>query len=232
MHVEGTMHFAGLSLNPLTYIILVMAIGLLVDFIMHVLLRYYECDKPTREEKVLETLRTMGGSILLGGLSTILGVLPLAFATSQIIGTVFVMFVALVMLGVTHGLILLPVLLSYVGPEVCVTTSHRSKRGRSDSRSVTAASLVTQKETVASPPPSPSASLPVSPVASSPPASPGTPVVPTDVSTHFDFEEEVECSATFKAKLVPNDDAPEEDDAPEDNPPDDDTPEDDDAFSV
>lgn len=45
-----------------------------------------------------------------------LGVVPLAFSTSEIIRTIFVVFIGLVTLGLGHGLILLPVLLSLIGP--------------------------------------------------------------------------------------------------------------------
>lgn len=91
--------------------------GLLVDFIMHILLRYYESEFETREEKVKDALGTMGASILVGGLSTFLGVTPLIFSSSEIFSTICLAFLAMVFLGVTHGLILLPVILSYVGTE-------------------------------------------------------------------------------------------------------------------
>ena len=100
-----------------------MSIGLLVDFLMHVLLRYYELPG-TRQEKTVVTLRTMGSSILLGGITTFLGTVPLIFSTSQIFFTVFIAFMALVFLGATHGLILLPVILSTVGTEDQVSATH------------------------------------------------------------------------------------------------------------
>jgi len=114
----GFMQWAGLSINVVSYVSLVMSIGLLVDFIMHVLLRYYECPG-NRHEKVVETLRTMGSSILIGGMSTLLGTIPLAFAANALFTTVFFAFLGLVVMGMTHGLILLPVVLSMIGPEVC-----------------------------------------------------------------------------------------------------------------
>jgi hypothetical protein len=58
----------------------------------------------------------MGASILLGGLSTCLAVLPLAFGTSMVVRTVFLCFFALVCLGVSHGLVFLPVILCMFGP--------------------------------------------------------------------------------------------------------------------
>jgi len=117
----GTLQFAGLHINAVTYVCLTVSIGLLVDFIMHVLLRYYESQCVTREDKVKDTLKTMGISIMVGGLSTFLAVIPLAFSTSVIIRTVFTAFFSMITLGVVHGLVFLPVVLSLVGP---TTTPH------------------------------------------------------------------------------------------------------------
>lgn len=113
----GVMHWAGVSINPVSYVALVMSIGLLVDFVIHVLLRFYEA-KGNRHEKAVDVLKTVGSSILIGAITTFLGTLPLAFSTSDIFYTVFIAFLALVVLGATHGLILLPVVLSMIGPEV------------------------------------------------------------------------------------------------------------------
>jgi Niemann-Pick C1 protein len=112
----GLMQLAGIHVNPVSYIALVMSIGLLVDYVMHVLLRYYE-SSGNRKEKTVEMLKTMGASILIGGISTFLGTLPLAFSSSEIFSTIFITFVGLVVLGCGHGLILLPVILSTIGPE-------------------------------------------------------------------------------------------------------------------
>jgi predicted RND superfamily exporter protein len=117
----GVMQWGGVSINAVSYITLSMSIGLMVDFIIHVLLRYYEC-KGNRTEKTIEMLRTMGSSILVGGLSTFLSPVPLLLSSSEIFQTIVVTFMGLVTLGVTHGLILLPVLLSMYGTEEQVST--------------------------------------------------------------------------------------------------------------
>lgn len=72
-----------------------------------------------------ETLETMGASVLLGGLSTFLGVLPLAFSTSTVMQTVFICLCAMVVLGLAHGLIVLPVILSFVGPICNISAEDR-----------------------------------------------------------------------------------------------------------
>jgi Niemann-Pick C1 protein len=112
----GVMQWFGIRVNAVSYIALVMSIGLLVDYIMHVLLRYYE-SAGNRKEKTVEMLKTMGSSILIGGISTFLGILPLAFSSSEIFTTIFLTFLGLVTLGCGHGLILVPVILSTIGPE-------------------------------------------------------------------------------------------------------------------
>lgn len=96
----GFINFCGIDINALSYVSLVMAIGLLVDFIMHVVLRYYESpETECREAKTKDVLETMGASVLLGGLSTFLGILPLMFSGSDIIFTFVVTFAGVVILG-------------------------------------------------------------------------------------------------------------------------------------
>lgn len=123
----GVIHLSGLYINSVTYVGVLMSIGLMVDFTVHILLRYTESIASTREAKVKDTLQTMGASILLGGTSTLLGVLPLSFSTSEAFHTIFVIFIGLVTLGVGHGLILLPVVLSLIGPLPVDSTKERAQ---------------------------------------------------------------------------------------------------------
>jgi len=135
----GTMQWANVNINPVSYICLLMSIGLLIDYILHFLLRYYEAPGTSRNEKVVNTMRTMGSSILIGAFTTLLGTVPLAFSTSDVFSAVFVAFFGLVVLGVSHGLILLPILLSVFGPRdqlvftsASTTTTTTTSRARSE----------------------------------------------------------------------------------------------------
>ena len=114
-----------LMATVITYIVLVISIGLMVDYLMHILIRYYESEGKTREEKVKDTLSTMGTSVFLGGFSTFLSVTPLLFSKSEIFSTVCMSFLAMVIVGVSHGVILLPVILSYIGTEDVVHHPNR-----------------------------------------------------------------------------------------------------------
>merc|ERR1711933_27295 len=86
------------------------------DFLMHIFLHYYHVSGRTREDKVQKVLQSIGSSILLGGFSTFLGTIPLAFSTTEVFKSCCYCFVVMVVLGIIHGLVLLPVVLSYWGP--------------------------------------------------------------------------------------------------------------------
>lgn len=87
---------------------------------MHILLRYYESAEKTREAKIRDTIKSMGAALILGGVSTCLGVLPLAFSSSKLLRTLFTTFIGMLFLGLSHGLIFLPVVLSLVGTTDCI----------------------------------------------------------------------------------------------------------------
>ena len=112
----GFIELFGVSVNPVMYISCVMSIGLIVDFVLHFTLRFVEIKGTSRTQKTKDALETIGASVMVGGLSTLVGVLPLALSSSEIFWTTFIVFFGLVFLGLLHGLVLLPVLLSMFGP--------------------------------------------------------------------------------------------------------------------
>ena len=61
-------------------------------------------------------LRKMGSSVFHGGFSTFLAVLVLSGARSYIFIVWFRMFFGIIIFGMANGFILLPIILSFIGP--------------------------------------------------------------------------------------------------------------------
>lgn len=74
----------------------------------------------------------MGTSILVGGFSTFLGVLPLSLTGSLVFQTFFYSFLAIPTIGIAHGLILLPVILSLWGPRLKNSSDQEDQEGLDD----------------------------------------------------------------------------------------------------
>jgi uncharacterized membrane protein YdfJ with MMPL/SSD domain len=139
--VLGIAYFAGLSINPVTLVSIIMSIGLLVDYILHIVLRCFEpmdpptenTDTDTGDEDVVdgtststststsspftqykgvrECLTTMGSSVLIGGMSTVLSTTPLMFSTSTLFKSICIVFFGFVAVSLLHGIVFVPALL-------------------------------------------------------------------------------------------------------------------------
>ena len=70
----------------------------------------------TRLERTLNSLEKIGPAVFNGGLTTFLALVFCGVSTSHTFVTFFKVFVLTVVFGVYHGLVLLPVLLSLLGP--------------------------------------------------------------------------------------------------------------------
>ena len=61
------MHVWGVSLNSISMINLVMAIGFAVDYSAHLAHSFVFSAESNAEEKVVDALRTVGASVIMGG---------------------------------------------------------------------------------------------------------------------------------------------------------------------
>jgi len=68
------------------------------------------------QERAIGTLGNVGSAVLNGGISTFLATMLLALSKSYVFRVLFLTFFFTVLLGMLHGMVLLPALLSLVGP--------------------------------------------------------------------------------------------------------------------
>ncbi len=127
--VIGTMALAGVSLNAISLVNLVICVGIGVEFCAHVARAFMFPSKSVMEKakgkyrsrdlRAWTALVNVGGSVFTGiGITKFLGVFVLAFTRSKIFEIYyFRIWLALVILAALHALVFLPVALSLVGGE-------------------------------------------------------------------------------------------------------------------
>ena len=117
LDVGGFMHFWGLTIDTVSCNNLIIAIGLCVDYSSHIAHRFLIEPGVSRDERLVSTLTNMGPAVLNGGVTTTLAFILLANSQSHVFITFFKVFFLVVSFGLYHGLIVLPVVLSLLGPE-------------------------------------------------------------------------------------------------------------------
>ncbi|XP_066977842.1 LOW QUALITY PROTEIN: patched domain-containing protein 3-like [Macrobrachium rosenbergii] len=113
--VGALMHWWGLTIDTVSCIDLVLAIGLCVDYAAHVG-HTFMTKTGSRNTRASETIETIGPAVLSGGFSTVLSFIFLSNSGSHVFLTFFKVFFAVSLYGLYHGLIFLPVILSLIGP--------------------------------------------------------------------------------------------------------------------
>eukprot|EP00795_Rhopilema_esculentum_P017761 gene17761-9433_t len=108
----GMMAAWNVSLNSISMIVLTMALGFSVDYSAHVAHAYIRSDCSDAKSSMIFALSTTGASVVMGGSSTFLGMVVTGFASSEIFRIFFKMFLGIVGLGLFHGLVILPTLIT------------------------------------------------------------------------------------------------------------------------
>eukprot|EP00095_Tigriopus_kingsejongensis_P012251 snap_masked-scaffold472_size162276-processed-gene-0.4 protein:Tk12251 transcript:snap_masked-scaffold472_size162276-processed-gene-0.4-mRNA-1 annotation:"hypothetical protein DAPPUDRAFT_306990" len=116
VNVGGFMHFWGLTIDVVSCVNLVIAVGLCVDYSAHIAHAFMTCSG-SKNERTIKAMRDIGPAVLNGGFSTFLAFALTVTSQSHVFATFFKIFFLVVVFGLFHGLIFLPVSLSLLGPE-------------------------------------------------------------------------------------------------------------------
>lgn len=113
--VAGFMALWNVNLDSISMINLVICIGFSVDFSAHICYAFVSSSRSDVNERAIDALAHLGYPILQGGVSTILGVVVLSVAGSYIFRTFFKIMFLVILFGLLHGLVFIPVFLTLLG---------------------------------------------------------------------------------------------------------------------
>ena len=113
--IVGFLHFWDITIDIISCVNIVLAVGLCVDYSVHIGHAYLTAEGAPHQ-RTLAALTTIGSAVLNGGITTFLALVLLGASTSHVFISFFKVFSLTVMFGLYHGLVLLPVLLCLLGP--------------------------------------------------------------------------------------------------------------------
>jgi Niemann-Pick C1 protein len=108
----GMLYMWDVKLSSVSFSGLIMSIGLSIDYNIHIAHAFLDArgDVATRTKHALDL---MGPSVLKGGLTTFIGTVVLSNASSTVFRIFFKLCFGTVLLGVAHGVVLMPILLGW-----------------------------------------------------------------------------------------------------------------------
>ena len=116
----------GLTVNPIVMVNVIVAIGTSVDYSAHIAYAYLvETVPDTHKCRSLESIRIykaqmalskMGSSVFHGGFSTFIAIVVLSPSKTYVFVVFFRCWFGIILFGMANGFLLLPVVLSFVGP--------------------------------------------------------------------------------------------------------------------
>ncbi|XP_060064745.1 patched domain-containing protein 3-like [Ylistrum balloti] len=123
--VLGFMHLWDLSLSSITMIHVIMSVGFSVDFSAHICHAFLTSEGPDKNSRVCKALEITAGPIVNSAVSSIVGIIMLTLSESYVFISFFRVMLLVILFGLFHGMFVLPVVLSLIGPNKPIRTNVR-----------------------------------------------------------------------------------------------------------
>ena len=146
----GSIHYLDLTFNGIVVLNVVLAVGTSVDYSTHIAYGYLTQDVPKsiqtksnreiRAYKARMAMRSMGPSVFHGGFSTFTAIIFTSPSQSYIFVVFFRLWSSILFFGLANGLVLLPVILSFIGPTGSIN------KEESEAKVLTEESMKNEKE--------------------------------------------------------------------------------------
>lgn len=116
LEVVGFMWHWDMKIDGVTVVMLIVALGLAIDYSAHIGMAYCTGGAGSRSEAVIKALADMGTPVCHGAMSTFIAIVVLAPSKSFVFISFFRQLFLTTVLGMGHGILLLPVLLNLLAP--------------------------------------------------------------------------------------------------------------------
>jgi Niemann-Pick C1 protein len=126
VEILGMNAVMGFSIDTVVTVLVVLSVGLGVDYSAHLVYEFMTLTG-TRAERVAATMEDIGVPVLQGSASTLLAVVLQSLSKSYVFVIVFYEFLFAIGFGMLNGLVLVPIVLSIIGPSPYSTAKPPAK---------------------------------------------------------------------------------------------------------
>ena len=115
VEILGMNAMLGFSIDTVVTVLVVLSIGLAVDYSAHTVYQFMETPG-SRAERVAVVLEDVGVPVVNGAISTFLAICLQSLSKSYVFVVVFYQFLFAISFGALNGIVLIPVVLGLIGP--------------------------------------------------------------------------------------------------------------------
>ncbi|CAG0905223.1 unnamed protein product [Darwinula stevensoni] len=125
--IAGSMRFAGLTIELMSSVLLILSVGLAIDYSTHIAHKFLATPGDSKDDRVRITLAEIGPPVFNGGFTTMMAFVFCLWSENYLFQITLKVIWFSVIYGLYHGLVYLPVMLSWFGPQAFVDSLHSTK---------------------------------------------------------------------------------------------------------